>query len=192
MELSGPYLAACALLLVAGLAKARRPGDTARALAAALGPPTTAARERRFVHLVRTGSLLEAALGLAAPVYLSPVLSAAVATSYAAFAAFVVVARRRGGPLSTCGCFGALDTPPTVLHLVLDVGLCASAVCVAADGARGWTTRWLGHQPWHGLPLVLVSVVLTWFVALCLIDGARVVAARRLLRRPATPRGEHA
>lgn len=177
----GPYLAACGLLAVAGVAKATRPDDTARALAGALGARPAARRVQRLAHAVRLGSLLEAVLGIAGLVVLNPVVASLVAASYAAFCAFVVVARSQGGPLSTCGCFGSLDTPPTGLHVALDAGLAGTAAWSAADGARGWTLSWLAHQPWHGIPLVLLAAVTAWFVGLALTDAARIVAARRLL-----------
>lgn len=183
MELIGLYFASCALLVVAGAAKVLKPADTARGLAASLSQPAGAGRIRRLSLAVRVGSFVETALGLAALVYLSVGLAVAVAVSYGCFCAFVIWARHRGGPLSTCGCFGTPDTPPTGLHLVLDGALALSAVWVAADGARGWSWTWLTGQPWHGVPLVLLSVALAWFVGLCLTGAARLLAVRRLLAR---------
>ena len=56
MVLIGPYLAACALLVAAGWAKAWHPDDTARALAPLLRmPPGTA---RRLVRLAAAGEAL--------------------------------------------------------------------------------------------------------------------------------------
>ena len=52
MELIGPYLAGCLLLAVAGVAKAFRPLDTARAVAAVVPLPLAAVRS-----LVRAGAL---------------------------------------------------------------------------------------------------------------------------------------
>ncbi len=51
MELIGPYLAACVLLVAAGVAKALRPADTARAVAGTLALPPTPVR-----RAVRTGA----------------------------------------------------------------------------------------------------------------------------------------
>ena len=79
MELIGLYLVAAGLLVVAGVAKALRPDDTARALAALARP------RRRDGHLVplrvargvvRTGALAEAALGIAALVLPRPLAAA--------------------------------------------------------------------------------------------------------------------
>ena len=183
MELIAPYLAACGLLLVAGLAKALRPDDTARALADLAGSGPAGLRAA-----VRLGALAEAALGLAGLVALVPGIAAGVAASYAGFGAFVLYARRRGGVLATCGCFGTLDTPPTVLHAGLDAALALGAAWVALRAPGGSTASWLGHQPWSGAPIALEAIACAWLAALCMAAAARVAQARRLLAgRPMHP-----
>jgi hypothetical protein len=203
MMLLGVYLAACTLLVAAGLAKALRPQDTARALALALRPGSRSTigtssswgtRTRRLAlalrpgsrstraepgrgqrpggwvgwsGVVRVGAAAEAALGTAGWLRPSTTVAVAVAASYGTFVAFVVHARVRGGPLATCGCFGAPDTTPTLLHAALDLTLAASAVGVAVGGGPA---RWPGaimHQPGAGIPLasgVLVLSGLAWGV----------------------------
>jgi hypothetical protein len=180
MELIGLYLVAAGLLVGAGLAKARRPGDTARALAAlAPGSFLPAARLR---VLVRAGALGEAALGLAALALPRPLTAALVAASYAGFAAVVALARHRGGPLATCGCFGRPDTPPTLVHLCLDLLLAAAAAVVAAaTPTRGTLLAVLAHEPWAGLPLVFVSAVGLWLAFLALSALGALAGARRLV-----------
>src|SRR5207248_2724658 len=89
------FATAAAVLTVAGLAKGARPADTARALRAGGFP----ARE----WMVRTGSGLEAAIGLAALIAGGGLTAAVVAISYSALAAFVAVALLRDTPLSSCG-----------------------------------------------------------------------------------------
>ena len=124
MELIGLYLVAAGLLVVAGVAKAARPDDTARAMAALLPGPLPL---RLLRWRVRAGALAEAALGVVAVVFPRPVTAALVALSYVCFFGVVAFARWRGGPLATCGCFGRPDTPPTALHLVIDLVLAAAA-----------------------------------------------------------------
>jgi len=87
MELIGLYLIAAGLLVAAGVGKAARPDDTARAMVALL-PGTPSLRLVRWA--VRTGALAEAALGLAAIVFPRPATAALVALSYLCF--FGVVA----------------------------------------------------------------------------------------------------
>lgn len=179
MELIGPYLAACALLLVAGAAKAHRPDDTGRAVAQVLGGSSS-----RMSWVVRIGAAGEIALGAASLVYVGPALAGAVAVSYVGFAGFVVLARRRGGPLASCGCLGTPDTAPTGLHVVVDLGLAASAAWVAAGGSSSWTVSLLARQPWHGVPLVLVSSVCAGLAALALSSSGRLTGARQVLANP--------
>ncbi|HVM65690.1 MAG TPA: MauE/DoxX family redox-associated membrane protein [Acidimicrobiales bacterium] len=184
MELIGVYLAACLLLAVAGVAKARRPQDTARALAAVSsgaggrGPSPGLARQ-----LVRAGALAEALLGLTGLVLAGNRPAAgAVALSFGAFALYVAVIRRGGGALSTCGCFGTPDTPATRLHVVVDLGLAAAALAVAVTprpaGSAVLVGAVLGHQPWHGLPLALSAVVCAWILFHVLSTLPRLQAAR--------------
>jgi hypothetical protein len=175
VELIGPYLIACALLVVAGVAKALRPAGTARALAGMVP-----VRPGRLAVPVRVGSVAEVALGLVALLVPRPVTALAVAVTYGAFAVIVAGVRARGGATASCGCFGATDTPATGLHVVIDMVLAASAVAVAASSPSGTLVSVLGHQPMDGLPLVFLSGVGAW---LCILSVGRLAdlrAARRL------------
>jgi hypothetical protein len=186
MELIGLFLIAAGLLVVAGIAKAVRPGDTARAMGALLpslpslpSPPSL----RLLRYVVRVGALTEAALGAAALVFPRPATATLVAASYFGFFGVVAYARRRGGPIATCGCFGRPDTPPTALHLVIDIVLALAAVAVSAGApSRGTLVTQLVHQPWAGLPLLFVSVVGLWLTALALSALAALTSARRQAR----------
>jgi hypothetical protein len=154
---TAPFVAATVLLGAAGVAKTFRPADTASALRAA-GIPASRA-------LVRAGAAAEIGLAAWALAVPGPVTGALVAAAYAIFAVFVVVALRRGWALASCGCFGRPDTPPTVAHAALNAGAAASAVWWAAAWPGGSGESRLGrlffHQPWHGVPLVLVTLVVT-------------------------------
>jgi hypothetical protein len=175
VELIGPYLVACTLLVGAGAAKAVRPHDTARALRL-LGPIGLPA----MVVAVRSGAVVEMAVGgvgLALP-QRGPAL--AVAVSYAGFAVFVLVARVRGGAVASCGCFGTPDTPATTLHVVVDLILAGAAAAVAVAGQGGTLASVLAGQPAHGVPLLLVSALATWLTYLALSGLADLQAARRL------------
>jgi hypothetical protein len=180
VELIGLYLIASGLLVAAGVGKAARPDDTARALAMLLpaSPPPGVLR-----WVVRTGALAEGALGVVALVAPRPATAALVALSYVCFFGVVAYARWRGGALATCGCFGRPDTPPTVLHLVIDLALAAAAVAVAVGAPRdGTLATQLARQPWAGIPLLFVSAVGLWLTALALSALAALAGARRLVR----------
>jgi len=176
VELIGLYLVAAGLLVVAGVGKAARSDDTARALAVLL-PGSPSLRLLRWA--VRLGALAEAGLGVVALVFPRPVTAALVALSYVCFAGVVAFARRRGGPLATCGCFGRPDTPPTGLHLVLDLVLAGSAAAVAAGAPGGGSLHaQLAHQPGAGVPLLFVSAVGLWLTVLALSALAALTSAR--------------
>ncbi len=149
----GPYLAACLLLVAAGLAKTMRPEDTARALGDLLGRRPGLRLARLVVRLL---AALEAAVGAAG--FLHPGgVGLVVAGSYAVFTGVVLYARRRGGPLSTCGCFGRADTPATRTHAVLTAALAAFAVGASLTGPPD-LAQLVAHQPLDGVPMLLTAV----------------------------------
>lgn len=176
MELIGPYLAASALLVVAGAAKFARPDGSARAFAPLVHWPFG-----RLRVIVRVAAAAEVGIGLVAIVLPRPLTAGLVAVSYLAFAIVVLVVRSRGGSLASCGCFGTPDTPATRLHVVVDLGLAGAAVTVAAVGpTTGSITSVLAHQPWAGVPLVLASAACAWLVYLALSPLAALHGARHL------------
>ncbi len=182
MELIGPYLVACGLLVVAGSAKVVRPGDTAIAVSQFVGRPAG-----RLRIAVRVGAGLEVVLGVVALVTLGRLPAAVVAASYLGFAGYLAVVRQRGGAVASCGCFGEPDTPATALHVVLDLGLGASALVVALAGTSGSLSSVLAGQPWHGVPLALASVVCGWLVVLAMSTFGRLQLARRQIRTTGGP-----
>jgi hypothetical protein len=170
---TAPYLAAITLLGAAGVAKAVRPAETANALA---GAGLSIGRT-----WVRVGAVLEAILAVAAWVIPGPVTGGVVAAAYALFAAFIVVALQQGWALTSCGCFGRPDSPPTLAHAALNIGAAACAVWWAAAWPAGYgfshLVRLFSHQPWHGGPLVFLSAVVAGLAYLVWTDP--LPAARR-------------
>ena len=146
-------LAAAGLLVLAGAPKVVDPGDLVRALrTSGLGLPSWG---------VRLFAAAEVVVGLAAIVSPGRVTVAAVALMHAIFTAFVLLALRRGGVVSSCGCFGRADTPPTRSHVAVTAGFTVAAVLVAIAPPT---------QPWWslsgGLPLAtVVAAVLIAFLA---------------------------
>jgi len=184
MELIGLFLVASALLVVAGVAKAIRPGDTAGALAALASQPLGS----RWRTVVRIGAIVEAGVGVAALAVPRPITAALVGTSYAVFIGAIVLARRRGSPLATCGCFGRPDTPPTLVHLVLNVLFLAAAVAVALTAPAGATLgSALAAEPGAGIPLVFVSAVGVWLSVLAMSALGRLQGARLAVGSPRQP-----
>jgi len=186
MELIGIFFIACGLLVLAGIAKAVRPDDTARALLLMLPREISQVPSFNVARLaVRTVALVEAAVGASALLFPRSVTAALVAVSYTLFVCTVVYARRRGGPLSTCGCFGRPDTPATGLHVVLNVVFAAASVTVALRPSQFTTlASLLAHQPWDGVPLLLACGAGVWLAYLALSPLATLEAARHLVGTP--------
>ena len=165
--LAGPFAIAAVLLAVGGALKAVRPHDTAEALVA-VGIRFSRVMPARVA--VRVGGAIEALVGAAALLVGGPVLCLLVALSYLAFAGFVLVALRGGAPISSCGCFGKVDTPPSVVHVVLDLAFAGVATAAAFTGGVALPDV-LADQPLVGIPFVLLlgigcSLVFLAFTAL--------------------------
>ena len=82
--------------------------------------------------------------------------------------------------MASCGCFGTPDTPATMLHVLVDLGLAAAAGCVAAAQPSGSMVSILAAQPLDGVPLVAVSALAAWLTYLVISALAGLQAARRL------------
>ncbi len=176
MELIGLYLIACALLVGAGLSKALRPGDTARALTDVLPG------RLRLDRAVRVGAATEAVLGVLALALPRPVPAFLVAASYVLFAVYVAYVRLHGGVLASCGCFGKADTPANGLHVALNLVLGIGAAGIALQTSTAATLRTvLAQQPWDGIPLVLASTVGCVITYLALTALPNLAAVRRRL-----------
>jgi hypothetical protein len=178
---AAPFLAAAALLVVAGGPKIVDPMPLVRALRS-VGLP--AGRQ-----LVRAFALAEVALGVAALVHPSRTTALLVAAAYAGFTAFVGLALARGGVLESCGCFGTADTPPTRAHAVLTAVLAVAAgtLAVAPPAGAVWSAAVLTRP---------ATVVLLGFAALLAVLAHAVMAvlplatpaaARSATRAVATP-----
>ncbi|MDP9073465.1 MAG: hypothetical protein M3N98_04670 [Actinomycetota bacterium] len=152
--LGGPVVVMSILLVVGGAAKLWRPANTVGALRT-LRLPAAAV-------LVRLLATFEVAVGASAIVIGNRLTAVLLAASYLGFTGFVLVAMARGGALSSCGCFGTPDTPPTVMHVV--VTLAASAVaCAAIAHPVGHVLDRLTGQPLAGLPFVALTACSVWF-----------------------------
>lgn len=110
---SGPVLALMALLALAGVYKISDPSPTSGALRAA-GLPSS----RRLV--LGLGGL-ELITGLAGVFIGGPIPPLAAAAMYLSFALFVGNALWNRLPISSCGCLGARETPPSPVHVVVNL-----------------------------------------------------------------------
>jgi hypothetical protein len=170
---AGPFVVAALLLVVAGVLKAFDPATTAGALRRAGVPaPGTA---------VRAGGVVEVVIGVVAIATGGTVAALLVAVSYTAFTGFVVMALARGIPVGSCGCFGKVDTPPSIVHVVVNAGAILAATAVAL-GPGGGIGDVLADQPLLGLPFLALVAVATYaaFLALTLIPQLHALETRRV------------
>jgi hypothetical protein len=172
--LAGPFVIASALIVLGGAFKAIDPADTAHALRA-LGLPHAAL-------VVRAGGAAEVVIGVGALMVGGPVFAALVAFSYLAFAAFVVFALRSGSPISSCGCFGRVDTPPSLVHVVIDLLAAGVAATVALAGDAVAVPDVLPDQPMLGVPFVLLALTGLSLVFLSFTALPKTLAAARVVR----------
>lgn len=110
---SGPVVALLALLALAGIQKIADPKATQGALKVA-GLP-----ESRLIVLALGG--VEIATGVSGIVVGGPIPAMVGVVFYTAFALFVGNALARKLPIRSCGCLGATETPPSTVHVVVNV-----------------------------------------------------------------------
>ena len=174
--ITAPYLAAAVLLGLAGVSKIARPGGTARALRVA-GIPASRG-------WVRAGAGGELAVAVAALVLPSAATGALVAGCYAAFTVFVLLALRRRWPLSSCGCFGKPDTPPTSSHAALNAGATFCAVWWSVSAPADFLHR-LARQSWHGGALTLEVAVIAMLAFVVWTNPLPAISTRPPVAREA-------
>jgi hypothetical protein len=155
--LSGPYALLALLLVAAGAAEVVRPQPIVRGLRG-LGLPMDK-------WLVRLGAIGECILGVSALLSSSRPVAVLVAFSFLGFAAFVVAALQRPGRVSSCGCFGAEESPPSPLHLIIDLVLFGFAVAAVVD--RPLPLRlFVVRHPAMSVPFLAFVCLAAWFVYL--------------------------
>jgi hypothetical protein len=110
------------LIMIAGAQKLLDPSSTSGALRGAGLPDAPI--------LVRLLGIAEVVAGAAFLVVGGSIPAAAGAALYLGFAVFVMVALIKDLPISSCGCLGATETPPTLIHVVMN--LSATAVLAMA------------------------------------------------------------
>ena len=185
--MSALHASAAVLLVAAGATKLSRPAGGSAAL---LGFQTRAG-------VVRLIGALEAAAGVAALLVGGPAVWA-VGLLYAVFALVVLRAVLAGA--DSCGCFGRLDAPPSLIHVVGNLVL--AAVSFGAAGASSppipAVVQAMGDSPAVGaaqaaVVALLAGLLLVSFTALPEALGARVsgfgaAGLFRALPSPATSR----
>lgn len=156
--LAGPFVAACALLVVAGAGKVRRP-TPARASAAAAGV-------RVSPSVVVAFGCVEIAAGVAGAIF-GTVAALAVATDYLVLTVFAVRLLLRA-PTTPCACLGSSKAVVTRTHVVLNVAALYVALIAATGGSpfAQLSGRWIAGAVFAVLVLCCVKVAILALEAL--------------------------
>ena len=160
-----------ALLALAGGMKIVQPASTAGALRAMRLPSSPA--------LVRVLGVAEVLVALGAGITFGRPLLALLAAMYLAFAAFVAAALGAHTPLQSCGCFGRADTPPSVVHLGVNIAAAVVALVAAATSTPSLGAT-LSDQPWGGAPFVLLVAVCVYLCVTLLTVVPLTMRSRRV------------
>jgi len=170
-------LAAALLLAGAGVAKLRSPDQAAAMLRKAWRPTRLRGSARRM--LVRTGGVVELAVGVLVIVTGGRVAAVLLGCCYLAF---LLVAGRllRGGQRTSCGCFGATDSPVGVGHIVVNLAAVAIAGAALAR-APGPVGGLFDGSALTGVIGVGQAVLLGYLAFLSITALPALVAARRRL-----------
>jgi hypothetical protein len=163
---------AAGLLIAAGVAKVLRPLPTARAMYAAGLPGRSA--------VVRGIGLAEIGVGTWFLLTPSGAAGAALAIMYLAFTSFIAFLLIARPGATSCGCAGASDVPPSLIHLGLNTLAAAAAAAAALDPPAG-LVKTLGALDIASVPFVLGLLTAA---ALCVAAVTDLPPALASYRRP--------
>jgi hypothetical protein len=173
---AGPFFAAAALVLVAGIAKLVRPAGTAAAIIAAQPPRHL---ERGVTRgAVEALGVAEIGAGAAALGFGNRATAALIAAAFIAFSAFAVRLLRVNRGNADCGCFGVSAAPVHPVHVGVNVVAAALAVAAAVQ-PPGSLLDVPGHQPWVGVPFFALTVLATYAAYLALTALTELLVIRR-------------
>lgn len=157
--MEGWFFLSAALLLVSGGAKLADPAPTSGALRIA-GLVSGSG-------VVYTLAVAEIATGAFSLLAGGPVAGWATGVLYGGFGWFVAFVLRRRIPISSCGCFGKVDTPPSVVHLFLNAAGVAGGVWAGLTGSPSLVAV-LADQRIAGLPYLVFLAAGTYAAYLLL------------------------
>jgi len=167
---SAIHASAALLLVVAGVAKLIRPAEGFAGFAGLVG-----FRVRPAV--VRLLGAVEAAAGTAALLAGGPA-AWIVGLLYAAFALVVLRAVLAGA--GTCGCFGPLDAPPSLIHVIGNLTLVGVSFAAAGAASPPLVTvvQTVRDNPVTGAALAAVIALLAGLVLVAFTALPEALAAR--------------
>ncbi|MHB1140046.1 MAG: MauE/DoxX family redox-associated membrane protein [Microthrixaceae bacterium] len=166
--LTGALQILASVIAVGGVAKLASP-DGFSSLLRTLGLPSSRA-------LSRACGVLEVVMGVGAVVVGGTVAALLVGSAYTTFAVVVLLARRAGA--ASCGCFGSVASPPSIVHVVVNsVSAAVAFVAAAVDPAS--LADSLADQPLAAVPYLVTVATAVWLVVV--IDTTGAVLADRTL-----------
>jgi hypothetical protein len=146
------------LLAVSGVLKLRHP-ESVQPLLAVLHIPLWLQRGRAV-------GLIELCVGIGAVVTAARSLIIAEAAAFGFFALVIGYVLAARIPLTSCGCAGARETPPSILHVGVDVAAAGAAALAAVSRPRSLAAMW-PHLELLGIPTIVGIVT-----AICLLLAA--------------------
>jgi hypothetical protein len=163
---AAPFFAASGLLALAGLMKLRDPGPLVRVLRQARLPSSQPS--------VRIFGLIESMAGVAAFIRPGLVTGAAVAALYLGFSLFLLWLLVQQIPVTSCGCLGARETPPSVIHLALNACAATAAIAVAAGAEPSGIVPFVVDLSYRAIPFVigLVAIAYAAYLAVAFLPNA--------------------
>ena len=132
-----------ALLIISGGSKLVDPEPTRGALKATGLPSATA--------VAMTLGVWEILAGAIALAFGGPLGGGMLAVTYLGFAGFVGLALAWNLPIQSCGCFGRDDTPPTWLHVAVNLSAAVAGIWIAVTGTGDLLVT-LADQALAGVP----------------------------------------
>ena len=165
--MSALHASAALLLVVAGAAKLIRPADGFSGLVGLRTRPA----------VVRLIGAVEAAAGTAALIA-GGLAVWTVGLLYGAFALIVLRAVLAGA--DSCGCFGRLDAPPSLIHVAGNLTLSAMSFIAAGSASPPVPAlvQAAGESPATGVALAVVIVLLAGLVLVSFTALPEALAAR--------------
>ena len=158
--LSVVFFLAAELLVWSGAAKLLRPEPSLDFLRVARLPSRRPA--------ARTLGAVELAVGAACLLAPTPTSAALLAALYVGFAAVLAAALTGVVAVSSCGCFGAKETPPSRLHLATNVLGAAAGVALTVGPRLRGLLGVAASTPFRGLPVVVGLAAAGWLTVLAM------------------------
>ena len=154
---AGLFFVVCEVLVISGVGKLFSPKPTELALSA-VGLPS-------FPSVVRALGIAEIILGVSGIVIGGRHIPIAVGVLFAFFAVFIIFVIRYDD-LATCGCFGAMNEPPTLLHAFANITFMVIALtAIDIDGI----SKVIDRQWASGIPFLISVLLGALAVYLCLV-----------------------